>query len=653
MLSQIRIERFKKFQNVTVELRPFTVLMGENSSGKTTVIQAINLALTTLSAHDFISTDNSNVKIRKRGVGLTTLSGMNISDYRELYYAKIHRGGSTKGAEGASIELVDEKDNTYRLRITSLFGSYNIKCLSTPKDLKTSPTLHKTPPLFISGFVGLSLSEERAFPRTLQDRLRSGHVSTIIRNLVLDAKHKSIDSFNKLQQRLAKDFDFYLDDDISFDTEHDLFVKAHFRDIVGKNSILLDFNSSGSGFMQILQILAPIYLYCPNEAKIVLLDEPDAHLHPNLQSALARALREIQKELGIQIIISTHSTSIIRAADPSEVVPISSLLDLNVPLSSAYDVEQQISSRIDTYELGKSVISGKMLFVEDGNTSILDTFDRVGETRCFSGANTIPVLAGKGKDDKSPYQIYDVLKSFIKSDIEIHAIRDGDGLNETWRTKLEKYAKDHNVILHILNRHEIENYLLEPSLILKALSESNKMKKLPNVEEIKEKITNLLSETIKLSKFSYDDNLEDSIWKTAILVGDQEFRNPVTCKSEAKKIRESYEAKTTFEDLIVVGMGKETLNGLLRWINEDLKLKLARTDILDALSIKQIPEEFLQILQNLRSKEAKDNPVALPVVDLQEEAQTDEEEIRAIVPLQIEMNLTPTKNEKRKAKRKV
>jgi AAA15 family ATPase/GTPase len=631
MLSRIHLERFKKFQNITVELRPFTVLMGENSSGKTTVIQAINLALNTLAAHDFISADNGNVKIRKRGVGLTTLPGMSLADYRELYYAKIHRGGSTKGAEGASIELVDDKNNIYRLRITSLFGSYNIKCLSAPKDLKTSPNLHNTPPLFISGFVGLSLSEERAFPRILQDRLRSGHVSTIIRNLVLDAKQKSADSFKKLQQRLAKDFDFYLDEDINFDTEHDLFVKAHFRDIVGKNSISLDFNSSGSGFMQVLQILAPIYLFCPKDAKIVLLDEPDAHLHPNLQSALARALREIQKELGIQVIISTHSTSIIRAADPSEVVPISSLLDVNKPLSSAYDVEQQISSRIDTYELGKSVISGKILFVEDGNTAVLDAFDRVSGTKCFSGANTIPVLSGKGKDDKSPYQIYDVLRTFIKSDIEIHAIRDGDGLNPVWRTKLEKYAQEHNVILHILNRHEIENYLLEPSLILKALSKNNKARKLPKVDDIKEKILHLSEETIKLAKFSYDDNLEDSIWKTAILVGDQEFRNPVACKSEAKKIRESYEAKTDFEDLVIVGMGKETLNGVLRWINEDLKLKLSRTDILDSLDAKHIPEEFLQILQNLRSKEAKPIPVEMPVVpDEIEEDYSDESLMRQL-----------------------
>ena len=45
MLSKIHLQRFKKFENVDIQLHPFTVLMGENSSGKTTILQSINFAL--------------------------------------------------------------------------------------------------------------------------------------------------------------------------------------------------------------------------------------------------------------------------------------------------------------------------------------------------------------------------------------------------------------------------------------------------------------------------------------------------------------------------------------------------------------------------------------------------------------------------------
>jgi predicted ATP-dependent endonuclease of OLD family len=141
----------------------------------------------------------------------------------------------------------------------------------------------------------------------------TGHVSSVIRNLILDTKENAPQRYDRLKNRLEKDFDFHLDK-VLFDEKEDLYVTAQYSEVCDNSTLSLDFSASGSGFMQILQILAPIYRFCPDAAEVVLLDEPDAHLHPNLQTSLATSLRKIQQELNIQIIISTHSTSIIRAA---------------------------------------------------------------------------------------------------------------------------------------------------------------------------------------------------------------------------------------------------------------------------------------------------------------------------------------------------
>ena len=184
MLDKVHIQRLKKFQDLEVHLRPFTVLMGENSSGKTTILQAINLALSSFFIHQFIYTDSSNnLKIKKKGVGLASLPGLNISDYREVFYAK--KSGSRISV---NIEIVDIEKNIYKLQIRSLYGAFNIKCISEEIDLTNNPQFHLKPPLFISGFVGLLSAEERAFPVAIQDRLRSGQISAIIRNLLLDTK---------------------------------------------------------------------------------------------------------------------------------------------------------------------------------------------------------------------------------------------------------------------------------------------------------------------------------------------------------------------------------------------------------------------------------------------------------------------------------
>lgn len=64
---------------------------------------------------------------------------------------------------GAIVELEDDKHNIYKLQVSSLFGGFNLKCLSDISDLKNSPIIYSYTPLLISGFVGLQETEQRSF----------------------------------------------------------------------------------------------------------------------------------------------------------------------------------------------------------------------------------------------------------------------------------------------------------------------------------------------------------------------------------------------------------------------------------------------------------------------------------------------------------
>ena len=77
MISELRLKRFKKFEDTTIKLVPFTILMGENSCGKTTILQAINLALNAFSKKELYQTGkNGQVKPRSKGVGTNFLEGL-------------------------------------------------------------------------------------------------------------------------------------------------------------------------------------------------------------------------------------------------------------------------------------------------------------------------------------------------------------------------------------------------------------------------------------------------------------------------------------------------------------------------------------------------------------------------------------------------
>lgn len=607
MIQSVTLTRFKKFKEGTVYLKPFSILMGENSCGKTTVLQAINLSLSTFATSDLIYERNGIVQVKNRGVGARFLPGINISDFRELYYAKVSRQGrQTKIGDpkmGAHIALVDDAKNVYRLQISSLFGGYNLKCLSTEQELGNDPAEYQYAPLFISGFVGLQETEQRSFPVTIRHHMSSGNVSSIIRNLVLDLRKNNYDNYKLMSERLVHDFGFYLDA-VEFDEQSDEYVKAFYRENCEDKRLSLDFNSSGSGYMQILQILAPIYSVCPASCKVVLLDEPDAHLHPNMQIALARSLKRIQQELNIQIIISTHSPAIIKTAQPSEVIPISTTHEINKPLTTGIEVEESIA-QIDNYELAKTVISGKMVFVEDANTDILEAFDKVANSKVFLGANTVSVHTGRSKDDKLPFTIGPLLKEFLGKEIEVYFIRDSDGLNDLWRDSLLQYATTKGITLHLLSHYEIENYILKPSLIHRALEKKYpESASIPTEDIIEGKIVEFLRNTIVMARFKYDDTLEDSIYKAAMLLNKSEYRSQNKVKEDAENIRSTYESLTTLDDLLKYGMGKEALSLLLKWLNDEIHMNLCKNDILETLRYEDVPSEIVTLLQKLQSEGA-------------------------------------------------
>ena len=54
------------------------------------------------------------------------------------------------------------------------------------------------------------------------------------------------------------------------------------------------------------------FVYRPESRKILLLEEPESNLHPNLQSKLAEIITDAMLYLGINFVIETHSEYLIR-----------------------------------------------------------------------------------------------------------------------------------------------------------------------------------------------------------------------------------------------------------------------------------------------------------------------------------------------------
>ncbi|MEO8747097.1 MAG: AAA family ATPase [Rhodanobacter sp.] len=77
-----------------------------------------------------------------------------------------------------------------------------------------------------------------------------------------------------------------------------------------RNGIQRPLDMVGTGTLQAIQILGYVSFYQP---ALLLLDEPDAHLHPDNQLKLVQALDLLSREESLQIILATHSRHLLQA----------------------------------------------------------------------------------------------------------------------------------------------------------------------------------------------------------------------------------------------------------------------------------------------------------------------------------------------------
>ena len=73
----------------------------------------------------------------------------------------------------------------------------------------------------------------------------------------------------------------------------------------------------GSGFLQWLSVYT--FALSP-DIDILLLDEPDAHLHCSLQDMLLMLLEDIAQKKNKQILVATHSSEVIRSFDYKKIL---------------------------------------------------------------------------------------------------------------------------------------------------------------------------------------------------------------------------------------------------------------------------------------------------------------------------------------------
>jgi AAA domain, putative AbiEii toxin, Type IV TA system len=446
MVRRIRIEGFKRFDAVEFALPGHIVLAGPNNTGKTTVLQAVaawSLALTRWRGLNDFARRNGHytwAPIARQAFSAVPLRSFDLLWRDREYRGEIH---ITLRTDDWSLRMDLRADSTEQIHVRPEGADPEIV-------RRADVTTVLVPPM-----TGLS-TEEPVYTRPKLDQLLGqGRPGDMLRNLLVES-HRIQPAWEALQTSIRRLFGYELlppDDSGAH-------ILAEYSSRPGGPR--LDIASAGSGFQQVLLLLT---LLNARPGSLVLLDEPDAHLHIILQDAIYGELRRVAAASGSQLIIATHAEVIINAVDARELCVL-----LDRPVMVADDAERAVlvaSLRVLTNDdIMRALQVPGVLYVE-GHTDIdiLRAFARVLAhpaerllTTDLFWKPTVAEAAGATRGVRAR-EHYDALR--MVRDLPALELVDGDSRPEIQGTELTGAGFQRAR----WRRYEIESYLIHPEAL--------------------------------------------------------------------------------------------------------------------------------------------------------------------------------------------
>jgi hypothetical protein len=174
------------------------------------------------------------------------------------------------------------------------------------------------------------------------------------------------------QQKLQKFHSIIGEADLKISCNFDERVHTSIEILVHIDGITVPLELVGTGTLQAIQLVAYATMYDPG---LLLLDEPDAHLHPSNQRLLATTLLKIAEQGSAKIILATHSRHIFDALTRSSMTDVVWLKHgakqtrkENEDLSILLDL-----GALDSYELLTSARCRVIVLTEDSKMDRLRT----------------------------------------------------------------------------------------------------------------------------------------------------------------------------------------------------------------------------------------------------------------------------------------
>jgi hypothetical protein len=375
MITRLTLRNFKSVGEQTYGFTQFDLLVGRNNSGKSTVLQA--LAIWQFCVDEFHRSKRTGSKGIQ--VVLPNFTALPVPEFNLLWKDKTDRHWpSVNGSRKQEYILIGIRVEWRR--VTGETDSFGVELrYHSPQTIYAIPSdgwatfracdqQDDLPRIaYVPPFSGLEPSEKWLDVSPIRQQIGKGQPGSVLRNLLLrvcpspargqDGRISKGYSQPADWQELAAVIERWFSVKIrepQYDSAKDVYITVDYRESDKDYDII----AGGSGFHQALTLLAFLYGYRPTT---ILMDEPDAHLHVNLQREILDYFKRKSIARNTQFLIATHAEEFARGVDASQIVSMLS----HVPkrIQSAPDVLRAMSE-VSNDEIARLMTSPYILYVE-------------------------------------------------------------------------------------------------------------------------------------------------------------------------------------------------------------------------------------------------------------------------------------------------
>lgn len=311
-LGGLEIRDFKAIRQTTIHLGPVTILVGPNGSGKSSVLQAAHWAAR---AASYIKPKNT-----KEVISFDRLDYLPSSQpLGTAHFGALGSGGNTTHTSVRFVGVSVDGDE-YAATV-KIWAARNRGAISAHIEGGAAVTPFKQRAAFITAYIpglaGLAERETILAQPQLRRHAASGDAGGVLRNIIYNISVRQqgeaegagaarLARLNELVQKIHPGINI----SVGFDEREDIHINANFSTAADPTTPR-PLEDLATGVLQVVQIFSYLVLFRP---KLLLVDEPDAHLHPDKQERLIEALESASQEFSTQIIVTTHSQHVVRAA---------------------------------------------------------------------------------------------------------------------------------------------------------------------------------------------------------------------------------------------------------------------------------------------------------------------------------------------------